>query len=355
MPRHVIRRSLSLSLTAALPLIGLALPAGAADGPEQISNGTFDSDTAGWWGSENTTVEHVDGQLCADIPAGTSAAWDVIVGQNDIAIEADETYEFTFTASASVPTQVRALVQKQVEPWPTEVDERPALTEEAQTFSYVFTADTDQDDTQVAFQVGGAEEAWTFCVDDVSLTGGAEPEVYEPDTGPTVRVNQVGYLPEGPKGATLVTEATEAMPWQLNNAAGDVVAEGDTAPQGMEESSGLNVHTIDFSSVTTEGEGYTLSADGETSHPFTIGADAYEKLRTDSLSFYYPQRSGIEIDDSIAPGYGREAGHVGEEPNQGDLSVPCDPSDDCDYSLDVSGGWYDAGDHGKYVVNGGIS
>src|SRR6185436_19009227 len=27
----------------------------------------------------------------------------------------------------------------------------------------------------------------------------------------------------------------------------------------------------------------------------------------------------------------------------------------CDYRLDVSGGWYDAGDQGKYVVNGGIS
>ena len=27
----------------------------------------------------------------------------------------------------------------------------------------------------------------------------------------------------------------------------------------------------------------------------------------------------------------------------------------CDYSLDVAGGWYDAGDFGKYVVNGGIS
>ncbi|MEI8632574.1 glycoside hydrolase family 9 protein [Vibrio sp. PP-XX7] len=27
----------------------------------------------------------------------------------------------------------------------------------------------------------------------------------------------------------------------------------------------------------------------------------------------------------------------------------------CDFSLDVTGGWYDAGDHGKYVVNGGIS
>lgn len=27
----------------------------------------------------------------------------------------------------------------------------------------------------------------------------------------------------------------------------------------------------------------------------------------------------------------------------------------CDYTLDVTGGWYDAGDHGKYVVNGGIA
>ena len=25
------------------------------------------------------------------------------------------------------------------------------------------------------------------------------------------------------------------------------------------------------------------------------------------------------------------------------------------YTLDVSRGWYDAGDHGKYVVNGGIA
>ncbi len=41
-------------------------------------------------------------------------------------------------------------------------------------------------------------------------------------------------------------------------------------------------------------------------------------------------------------------------PNQGDKNVPCQPGV-CDYTLDVSGGWYDAGDHGKYVVNGGIS
>ena len=46
----------------------------------------------------------------------------------------------------------------------------------------------------------------------------------------------------------------------------------------------------------------------------------------------------------------RPAGHA-----TSDKSVPCGKGIGCDYSLDVTGGWYDAGDHGKYVVNGGIS
>lgn len=167
-------------------------------------------------------------------------------------------------------------------------------------------------------------------------------------------MNQVAYLPKGPKNATVVTDATEALPWQLKNSAGTVVAHGTTTPRGVDSSSGQNVHTIDFSTYTKAGTGYTLTADGETSRPFDIKPDAYADLKLDALKFYYTQRSGIAIDDALRPGYGRPAGHVGVAPNQGDTNVPCQPGV-CDYSLDVSGGWYDAGDHGKYVVNGGIS
>ena len=55
---------------------------------------------------------------------------------------------------------------------------------------------------------------------------------------------------------------------------------------------------------------------------------------------------------------------MGVAPNKGDTAVPCiSPAEaqnlygdwTCDYTLDVTGGWYDAGDHGKYVVNGGIA
>ncbi|WP_026122572.1 glycoside hydrolase family 9 protein [Nocardiopsis halotolerans] len=354
------RRNRAVALGAAAALgasLLVASPVQADDEPvEQITNGDFSDGTTGWWATEGIELAvSDDGALCVDVPGGTSAAWDQIVGQNDIPLVAGESYSLTFTASGADGLPVRALVQEPVDPWRTHLDERPVLTGSPTEYEYVFTASTDMEDAQLAFQIGGSEEPWTFCLDDVSLLGGAEPPVYEPDTGPRVRVNQVGYLPQGPKNATVVTDAEEALPWTLADAEGAVVAEGSTVPQGLDESSGQNVHTIDFGDVTRTGEGYTLTADGETSHPFGITADPYAALATDALDFYYTQRSGVEILDELAPGYGREAGHVGVAPNQGDTEVTCHPSDPCDYSLDVSGGWYDAGDHGKYVVNGGIS
>src|SRR5690606_9689066 len=204
-------------------------------------------------------------------------------------------------------------------------------------YRYTFTSPVDLPNAQVVFQLGGSSIPWTFCLDNVSLRGGAEPEQYVPDTGPRVRVNQVGYLPRGPKRATVVTDATKPLSWKLKNAAGWVVAAGKTTPRGLDESSGQRVHTIDFSHYKLPGKGYTLEADGETSHPFDIGTSFYEQLRLDALKFYYTQRSGIEILDRLRPGYGRPAGHIGVAPNQGDTEVPCQPGV-CDYTLDVSGG-----------------
>ena len=114
------------------------------------------------------------------------------------------------------------------------------------------------------------------------------------------------------------------------------------------------------------GEGFTLTADGETSHPFDISSAAYEQLRVDALSLYYPQRSGTPILGAIAGAeYARAAGHVACRRTRATSPCPARPPEfsqtvygepwTCDYTLDVTGGWYDAGDHGKYVVNGGIS
>jgi endoglucanase len=338
---------------AALAAICVTPAAAQAEEPEQISNGTFDTTANPWWHTANLAFDISGGQLCSDVPGGTVNPWDAIIGLNDIPLVEGETYAFSFFATATPAKVARALIQLPVEPWTQYLAANPEVSVSGNTYTYTFTAPASLPNAQVAFQIGGSDSPWRFCVDNVSLKGGAEPDVYKPDTGPRVRVNQVAYLPKGPKNATLVTESETALPWTLKR--GDtVVKEGTTRPRGVDATSGQNVHTIDFSDVTTAGAGYTLTADGETSRPFDISAAPYADLKADALKFYYTQRSGIEIDDSLRPGYGRPAGHVNVPPNQGDKNVPCQPGV-CDYSLDVSGGWYDAGDHGKYVVNGGIS
>ncbi|BBC38878.1 Endoglucanase [Streptomyces graminofaciens] len=351
------RRTALLAMTALLAAALTALPSGPAqaDEVEQVENGTFDTGTAPWWTTSNVTAGLSEGALCADIPGGTTNRWDAAVGQNDIALVKGESYRFSFSASGTpAGNALRAIVGLSVAPYDTYFEVSPQLSVSGDSYSYTFTSPVDTAQGQVGFQLGGGAEDFRFCMDDVSLLGGVPPEKYEPDTGPRVRVNQVAYLPAGPKNATLVTDATGPLPWQLKKESGTVVAHGRTVPHGTDVSSGQNVHSIDFGAYRKRGTGLTLVVDGETSHPFDIDASAYERLRLDSLKYYYTQRSGIAISDELRPGYGRAAGHVGAAPNQGDKDVPCRPGV-CDYTLDVTGGWYDAGDHGKYVVNGGIS
>jgi endoglucanase len=177
------------------------------------------------------------------------------------------------------------------------------------------------------------------------------------------RVNQVGYLPNSAKVASYKTNSIVALPWELRRN-GAVIASGSTMPKGTDAASGDNIHHIDISNVSTEGTGYKLYVAGDESYAFDIAADAFTGALYDSIKYFYHNRSGIAIETpytgggntSYAPDakWSRPAGHINVGANKGDYNVPC-WSGTCSYSLDVPKGWYDAGDHGKYVVNGGIS
>lgn len=168
---------------------------------------------------------------------------------------------------------------------------------------------------------------------------------------PAIRADQHGYLPTAPKIAVWVSTATDGAPWELKNAAGKTVSSGTTSRQGGDAESGDTLHSIDFSDYQTPGADYTLQIGSETSHPFQIAADLYSSLFVDGGRYFYLNRSGVplEMPYSGEARWARPAGHLS------DSKVACFPDSGCDYSLDVSGGWYDAGDYGKYVVNGGLS
>jgi endoglucanase len=332
---------------------------------ELVANGGFD-DAAGWWATQNLTLEIVDRQLCVHVPGGTTNPWDAIVGTNDLPLTKGESYELSFQYRGDPGGPVRALVQMPVDPYTSYVEATPRADWMGKVATRTFKSPVDRADGQLVFQIGGSRTDWTFCLDDVSLTSGGTVDAYKPDTGSRVRVNQVGYLPSGPKRATLVSDSEAALPFRLLDASGATAFEGTSVPRGLDPSAGVKVHTLDFTATTATGAGFTLSVDGQTSYPFDIRADLYADLVVDAMSYFYPVRSGIAIDAAIAgDGYGRPAGHIGVAPNKGDNAVSCQSAEvsqalygepwTCDYTLDVSGGWYDAGDHGKYVVNGGIS
>jgi endoglucanase len=365
---RIVSRPLSRrasTFIAPLALIASFAAPAAAQTVELLDNGDFAAGQDPWWATTNLPARTDDGRFCVDVPAGTTAPWDAIIGQGDIPIVVGETYELSFDASATIPVVIRSLVQNPTT-YATFSDRNPSLSPETTHFSYTFTATSSLDAAELALQLGGATSAWTLCIDDVSLVSGAAPYVYTPDTGPRVRVNQLGYLPSGPKAATLVSDAGTPVGWQLVASDGRVVRSGLSEPGGVDPTSGLSTHQIRFDRVRESGSGYTLVADGETSHPFDISSSLYAALRRDAWRVLYTQRSGIAIEAALAgDAYARPAGHVGVAPNLGDVAVPCMPAEvslpvygepwTCSYTLDVSGGWYDAGDHGKYVVNAGIS
>jgi endoglucanase len=152
---------------------------------------------------------------------------------------------------------------------------------------------------------------------------------------PRVRVNQAGYLVDGPKVATVLTE--DARPLRFVVQSGDrTVWDGTSSPGPLP--------VVDFSSCRQMGT-FVVEAGAFASHPFRIADRPYAGLLGDALRFFYAQRSGMALDDAVLAGYGRPAGHAGVPPNRGDTDVD---------GLDVSGGWYDAGDHGKYVTSGAL-
>ncbi len=332
-------------------------------GGNLLKASTFDDAVSVPWmtsftapGDGNAEIE--GGALCVTVTNAGKNAWDAQFRHREMVIERGHSYALEFHAWASADTKARLKVGMSGPPyadyWNATIDVGP----EHKLYRGGFTMSQPDDATaELAFHVGGsmakADVPFKVCIDDIRLD---DPEFSPPAKTaatkiPNVLVNQLGYLPGLTKLATLKTSASGPLDWQLLDAAGKAVAEGKTTPFGADAASGDQVQLIDFTSFNGVGRDYRLKVGGDESFGFDIDQRLYAKLKLDALSYFYQNRSGIPIRADLVqnPALARPAGHLS------DRQVKCDASAGCDYTLDVSGGWYDAGDHGKYVVNGGIS
>jgi endoglucanase len=300
-----------------------------------------------------------NGAYCLHVENKGSNKWDSQVRHREMTIQNGHTYNVSFKIWADQPTRASVKVgmigPPYYEYWVKVINIGPQPV----TVNDTFTMQKDDDPTaEFTFHYGGAmataKEPFVICIDDVVLSDPLftpKPKEKPPEV-PKVAVNQVGYFPHAAKLAAYPSPSTTALKWELVDAGGQTVASGDSSPFGNDPAAGEPIHVIDFSSFAKPGRGYSLKVGSDKSFPFDIENDLYATLKYDALHYFYHNRSGIDIKMPYAgeDKWARPAGHLNS-----DRAVACAPDAPCNYKLDVTGGWYDAGDHGKYVVNGGIA
>ncbi len=304
-------------------------------------------------------AEVKEGSYCLHVENKGTNKWDAQVRHREMVLEKGRTYSISFKIWADQETRASVKVGMIGPPyseyWVKVVNIGPQPVTISDTFSMNKVTDPTAEFT---FHYGGsmakAKEPFVVCIDDVVLSDPLyTPAAREKATVvPKVAVNQVGYPVYASKIAAYPNASPSPMKWELLEGGGQVVASGDTFPAGQDPAAGEAVHVIDFGSYTKVGKGYTLRVGQDVSFPFDIDNEAYSKLKLDALHYFYHNRSGIDIKMPYAEDekWTRPAGHL-----TSDKAVACAPEAGCTYKLDVTGGWYDAGDHGKYVVNGGIA
>lgn len=365
-------RPLSISAVLALSCLGCLIPAtrmqsGSNPAPSGAShnllaNATFDGGISLPWSTVFSVPATGDASVqndafCVRVTDPGKNRWDAQFRHRDMVIQRGHHYTVSFKAWSDKATHVRPKLGMAGPPYAEYWADTVALGPTPKRFSAQFTMKQADDATaELAFHAGAelaAKVPFQVCIDDVYVEDPkftrARPVAEQ--AVPDVLVNQVGYLPNATKLATWKSATTAPASWTLLDANGATVVTGQTQVFGPDAASGETLHSADFSSATREGNGYRLQIGDALSHPFAITRASYRQLRADALQFFYHQRSGIDI---ILP-YAREQRWTRPAGHLSDKSVPCASDAGCSYSLDVSGGWYDAGDHGKYVVNAGIS
>ena len=160
-----------------------------------------------------------------------------------------------------------------------------------------------------------------------------------------IKVDQVGYPLHGPKVA-LVGTPSESFEVRRSSD-GAVAFRGKLTPQAADPDTGDQVQTADFSSFHEAGNYYLQVPGVGRSWDFALGANVYERTYSMAMLGFYGQRCGTAVDlGPEFPGYSHPACHL-----HGEFHI----SSGARGPRDNIGGWHDAGDYGRYMVNSGIS
>ena len=324
-------------------------------GFNMINNGDFSSKDHDWHtyfeGGDGLMTINDKGELQFDCKMVGIKEWSNQFYYDGFALYKNCKYEMQFDCYSNVERDLGYRIQINGSDYHAYSEETIHVGPEVKHFDIVFTMEEPSDPApRLCFNMGkfannsGFKEH-TVCFDNFDLRCIDDKGYVEGDTsdGPAaslINLNQVGYLPNAVKVAVMNGDAITDKASVVDCATGKAVYEGDVAAASMNKSTGRNEARFDFSSVTAPGT-YKIVAGDKESFEFKIGADVYDEAFKASLRMFYLQRCGMELTSDLAGDYAHPACHTEKATVFGTSE-----------KIDVSGGWHDAGDYGRYVVSG---
>lgn len=320
----------------------------SAESVNLISNSTFDSGTSDWGLYKESggaaTLSTDSGRLALHVNAIGKLSHSVQMYYDIIPLYKNGIYRLSYEISADTDRYIEGMIQQNGGTYQAYTWQGLDLTTEPQVIDYEFTMKADTDImSKLVFNCGNEGEELgehTIYLDNVVLeliddskVDYSEIRAYEPP----IVTNQVGYAPEDEKIAVF-REVTDETAFAVVNAdTNKTVYTGELYGEKMNSAADETDWFGDFSEVTEPGSYYITCGSLDASYPFTIGEGVYSDLLNDAVRMLYLQRCGTEIQDES---FQHPACHNTMARVYGTT----------DSYIDVSGGWHDAGDYGRYTV-----
>ena len=159
-------------------------------------------------------------------------------------------------------------------------------------------------------------------------------------------LNSLGYLPGQPKIASVDSMIESFQVIEVST--GRVIYNGKTSQPVFQVDVKRTVRQADFSQVNKKGNYFLQASDSLKSPVFYIAPDVFNPALVTTMRAFYLWRCGTAVEgDYNGIHYSHKACHM----QDGWLDSIGYPNQ----QKDGTGGWHDAGDHGKYEVNAGIT
>lgn len=170
-----------------------------------LQNGTFDTDSSGWWlvtgNGAMASMSVVNQALCVDITAPGTNSWDVIVGQSNIPLTANQLFTLHFDAHTDAARWFITKAGLATSPYTGYFHAQQYLYTTNNAHSHQFVPDTTDANSKFELHIGG--ETGQTCFDNISLasaTPTATPTAVPtltPTAVPTVAGMQVELAKNG--------------------------------------------------------------------------------------------------------------------------------------------------------------